>query len=200
MVVPVYVGKALEAVFYLRDCFKEYIHHKFRSNLSTAFTREVPSVLVVHHDGTDAGKYKWQILSSVLLDLLSITEMVQRKVKEVVVFNEKDQKISLDEFVKDQQSLIVFDCNTSTSIASNVLSLVALDNIDSLNSPSLILHGCTSDTVQVVSPLKNITNLEVQDYVRLFFNREPEALTNDSKTVEGIMTGIILVYFTQTWS
>ena len=40
MVGPVYAGKTLEQVLYFRDCFKEYIHHKFRNNLPIAFTRE----------------------------------------------------------------------------------------------------------------------------------------------------------------
>lgn len=125
-----------------------------------------------------------------------MTEMVQRKAKEIVVFNKKDHEIDFDEFVKEHQSLLVFDCNTSTSMAAKVLSLVALDNINSLNLSDPTFQSCTGAAVQVISPLKNITNMEIRDYVRLFFNREPKGLASDITTVEGIISGIILVYYT----
>ena len=79
-----------------------------------------------------------------------------------MVFNQNDHKLSLDEFVKERQSSLVFDCNTSTSIASRVLSLLAFDTVDSLNlsdSTSPKLHRCHDPDV---SPLKSITNQEIQ--------------------------------------
>ena len=75
-----------------------------------------------------------------------MTEMVQRKAKKIVIFNKKDHDIDLDEFVKEHQSLLVFGCNTSTSMASKVLSLVALDNINSLNPFDPTLQSCTGSS------------------------------------------------------
>ena len=100
--------------------------------------------------------------------------------------------MGLDEFVKEQQSSLVFDCSTSTSIASKVLSLLALDTVDSLNLSRSTSQGCTGDAVQTVSPLKNITTRKSQTTFVYSLIENPKNLASDGTTVEGILAGTLL--------
>lgn len=124
------------------------------------------------------------------MDLLSMMDMIQRRVESVLVFNEKEHGLGFEEFLKQQHASLVLDCNTSTSLASRVLSLVALDSIDLLHSSESPFQNSSGVTVRIVSPLQSVSNLEIQNYVRLIFDREPRDSVDDKTTIEGIMKGI----------